>query len=204
MLENPNPPPGGTASTPSIASTLPPPRSSPAHTPIQEPINRAVIVFVTVCVKDRRPVLANSEMHDWLRRAWILSDHWSVGRYVIMPDHLHLFCAPRTWPALPLRPWVEYWKSMVARASNGYGPLTLPGGTASTPSGGSRSSDGRGGTRPSRQLWQRDCWDTQLRRDESYLAKWEYVRYNPVRAGLCRTASEWLFQGELNALLWHD
>jgi len=53
-------------------------------------------------------------------------------------------------------------------------------------------------------IWQRDCWDTQMRRGQSYSEKWEYVRRNPVRAGLCTSADEWAFQGEMNFLTWHD
>ena len=53
-------------------------------------------------------------------------------------------------------------------------------------------------------LWQQDGWDTQLRQGESYQAKWEYVRRNPVRAGLVSAPEDWLFQGELNILPWHD
>jgi len=26
--------------------------------------------------------------------AWQLAKSWSVGRYIVMPDHLHLFCVP--------------------------------------------------------------------------------------------------------------
>ena len=40
------------------------------------------------------------------------------------------------------------------------------------------------------QEWQSDHWDTRLRSGESYDAKWEYVRNNPVRAGLVKTAEE--------------
>ena len=36
-----------------------------------------------------------------------------------------------------------------------------------------------------------------LRSDESYADKWNYVRENPVRAGLFRDASEWPYQGEI-------
>lgn len=53
-------------------------------------------------------------------------------------------------------------------------------------------------------LWQTDFRDTQLRRHESYAAKWEYVRQNPVRAGLVKHADEWPYQGELNLLRWHE
>ena len=53
-------------------------------------------------------------------------------------------------------------------------------------------------------FWQKNFWDTQLRQHESYTAKWEYVRANPVRAGLVAHADEWPHQGELNLLRWHD
>src|SRR4051794_11733079 len=51
-------------------------------------------------------------------------------------------------------------------------------------------------------IWQREAWDTQLRRQESYASKWEYVVNNPVRAGLTKRAEDWPYQGELNELRW--
>ncbi len=48
--------------------------------------------------------------------------------------------------------------------------------------------------------WQTNFWDTHLRSDESYAAKWEYVSFNPVRAGLVENAEEWPFKGMLNPL----
>jgi REP element-mobilizing transposase RayT len=183
---------------------------------VVEAFNRSVIVFLTVCTKDRTPVLACEPMHDWLRKAWGMAGHWTVGRYVVMPDHIHLFCAPGTYPPTPVKKWAEYWKGMIARAAKGHGPLidpgrgvtrpstpaALTGGPASTP-----AAPGAGGTAPSSwpdPLWQQDCWDTQLRRGESYGEKWEYVRRNPVRAGLCALHEEWMFQGEISVLTWHD
>jgi putative transposase len=50
--------------------------------------------------------------------------------------------------------------------------------------------------------WQRDFWDTQLRRSENYDSKWQHVVDDPVRAGLAREANEWPFQGELSFLPW--
>ncbi|PYJ59756.1 MAG: hypothetical protein DME74_11770 [Verrucomicrobia bacterium] len=52
--------------------------------------------------------------------------------------------------------------------------------------------------------WQRDFWDRQLRRGESYAEKWKYVENNPVRHGHVQRAEDWLYQGELNVLHWHD
>ena len=51
-------------------------------------------------------------------------------------------------------------------------------------------------------LWQPDHWDTQLRSGDNYAAKWEYVRANPVRAGLIPEAAAWPYQGELESLRW--
>jgi len=53
-------------------------------------------------------------------------------------------------------------------------------------------------------IWQRDYWDRQLRRYESYGQKWNYVVNNPVRHGYVVHAEDWRFQGELNVLSWHD
>src|SRR5437660_406202 len=39
--------------------------------------------------------------------------------------------------------------------------------------------------------WQRNFFDHRLRHDESFSEKAEYIRNNPVRAGLVRLASEW-------------
>jgi hypothetical protein len=32
---------------------------------------------------------------------------------------------------------------------------------------------------------------------ESYSLKWDYVRMNPVRAGLVAKSEDWLYQGEV-------
>jgi hypothetical protein len=32
---------------------------------------------------------------------------------------------------------------------------------------------------------------------ESYAQKWDYVRENPIRAGLVSTTEDWPFQGEI-------
>ena len=40
-------------------------------------------------------------------------------------------------------------------------------------------------------------FDHLIRHGESYAQKWEYVRQNPVRAGLVHLADEWPWQGEI-------
>ena len=89
----------------------------------------------------------------------------AVGRYVILPDHLHLFVAlPDNFK---LGDWVGTLKRVLAQ------PLQDSG-----------SGD---------PIWQRGFFDHVLRNGESYAEKWRYVRQNPVRAGLVKTADDWPF-----------
>ena len=139
--------------------------------------NRASIIFLTVCTANRKPILARDDVHDLLCAAWLAADTWLVGRYVVMPDHVHLFCSPNQIDPSPLQNWVQFWKSWSSR---------------------------RWPRLAEQPVWQKSCWDTQLRRGESYEDKWEYVRQNPVRHNLVARLEDWLFQGELNVLEWHD
>ncbi len=150
-------------------------RRRPVHQDLYEGFNKPIIVFLTVCTKGKKPVLANDEVHALLRESWVEAHSWIVGRYVLMPDHLHLFCAPAMPQSPPLQQWVSYWKSHAAR--NWPKPEDAP-------------------------VWQRDFWDTQLRRVESYDEKWRYMVKNPVRADLVARAEDWPYQGEVNALIW--
>ncbi len=133
-----------------------------------------VIIFVTVCTAKRRKILASDQAHDAIVAAWGAATAWLVGRYVIMPDHMHFFCAPNECEAPVLERWTRYWKSLATRS------LSMVAG----------------------QLWQRDHWDRQLRRGESYDEKWDYVCANPVRHGLVAQAKEWPYQGEIHVLRW--
>ena len=150
-------------------------RKHPVHQPTYERFNTPIIVFLTVCTKRHKRMLANERVHAVLRGAWGRADSWLVGRYVIMPTHVHLFCAPILHVPRSLERWVAYWKSIASQ--------TWPE-AADLP------------------IWQRHFWDTQLRRGENYDAKWDYVAANPVRAGLVERTDQWPFQGELNFLRW--
>jgi putative transposase len=146
-------------------------RHRPAHGVLIKP-SRPTIVFLTVCTRDRSPWLATRAAHDRLLEVWSEAKAWVVGRYVVMPDHLHLFAAPGQLE-IPFDNWVRYWKSQFTKKQAG-----------------------------SNQAWQVDHWDTRLRHDESYEEKWIYVRNNPVRANLVKSSEEWPFQGEMNLLRW--
>jgi hypothetical protein len=50
-------------------------------------------------------------------------------------------------------------------------------------------------------IWQEHFFDHMLRSSESYSQKWDYVRQNPVRAGLVASADERPWQGEVESLM---
>jgi REP-associated tyrosine transposase len=164
-------PPVGRASACPVSS---PYRKHPVHLPPLGDYGRAIIIFVTVCTAQRRKILASPRAHEAIVEAWQFANGWLVGRYVILPDHLHFFCAPNEFDGPSLERWMSYWKSIVTR------------------------NLGEAGS----SLWQRHFWDRQLRRTESYDEKWEYVRTNPVRYELVSEAAAWPYQGELNELRW--
>ncbi|MBW3565983.1 MAG: hypothetical protein KY459_14825 [Acidobacteria bacterium] len=76
--------------------------------------DQPTIILDTVCVRDRRPILANEAFMESLVECWEEADRFLVGRFVIMPDHIHYFCAP-TSAEHDFTRWVMFWKSLVTR-----------------------------------------------------------------------------------------
>jgi hypothetical protein len=56
-------------------------RKHPVHTPVYERHNTPVIVFLTVCTKNRKSILANDSVHQLLRAAWQIQPSWLVGQF---------------------------------------------------------------------------------------------------------------------------
>ena len=132
------------------------------------------VFFITVCTCNRRRVLAEDAVVSILRHEWHtarIRHGWLVGRYVVMPDHVHFFCAEAPEGSRhPLSRFVGCWKEWSAKTSCRTLFLDAP-------------------------LWQERFFDHALRSDESYSQKWAYVRDNPVRAGLAESWEEWPWQG---------
>ena len=138
------------------------------------------IYYITTVVYNRLPLFTRPSFIIPLFDSLNFYRHkqkFKLLAYVIMPDHIHLFCSPGIHDFPPVRKWAAFWKSRSAS--------TWP-----------FPEDAK--------VWQRDVWDTQLRRSENYGAKWSYVQTNPVRANLTGRAEDWPYQGELNTLRWHD
>ena len=175
--------------------------------------NRAILLYVTIVTANRMPVLACAAVAECILAAWAAATDWLVGRYVIMPDHIHFFCAPASYPPPDFHRWMAYWKSLSAKSywrimGGAHSCATEEGVVAADaqervpPVCGADAQERVPPRNP--PLWQRNCWDRQLRTGESYSQKWEYVRNNPVRKGLVANAGDWPYQGELNVLEWHE
>ena len=64
---------------------------------LERVFSRSPVFFITATTAFRNPVLANPEFHAICKEVWERSEriqHWSVGPYVIMPDHVHLVLEP--------------------------------------------------------------------------------------------------------------
>lgn len=115
-------------------------RKHPVHG-ISERSDQPTIIFLTACTKDRSCWLADSDVHNLIRTCWLEADTWKVGRYVLMPDDLHLFASPGP-DHFAFDNWVRYWKSLMTRALRD----------------------------PGRRL-QTDHWDTRMRSADAYAEK---------------------------------
>ena len=145
----------------------------PQHPPRLAPFQKygSPLWFVTFGTYDRRHILAEGIVHD--RFIAFGKKHASsgiaVGKYVIMPDHIHVFV--RLAPQYELGKTVGCIKKSLSAALKDSG--------AESPH------------------WQPGFFDHLVRSSESYSEKWTYVYQNPVRAGLVKAADEWPYSGQI-------
>lgn len=126
------------------------------------------------CCALRHPEMA-SQMRDALR-------HFDGQRYrliawCIMPNHVHVLMETFA----PIARIVQGWKSVTARwalTQNEELGLGIP---------------------DSKHLWMRDYWDRYIRNDGHLENVVLYIHQNPVNAGLCERAEDWLWSSARNA-----
>lgn len=126
------------------------------------PWDHAVIYFVTLCIERREQVLANEMTHQAITEVTAGLRSWKTIAGVIMPEHLHCFVSPRNERDLSVGDFSDGFKRLLRHRL------------------GEQDWD-----------WQRGCFDRLLRSDECFSEKWEYVRENPVRAGLAGRWEDW-------------
>ena len=126
-------------------------------------------------------MLANAQAWQICRAVFDKLDESRILSAIAMPDHLHILAAPASRDASigDFAKWFKRWFNEAYRTSN-HRP-SVPEGAA---------TDWR---------WQEACFDRLLRSDESLSEKWEYLRQNPVRAGLVEHSEDWPYQFQFNA-----
>ena len=105
------------------------------------------IYYIRACAHNRRRIPDRPDVHDTLIQFGLrATEHgvW-VGRYVIMPDHIHLFAGFRPG-SIALSAWMKSLKNAISK--------TLKGATFSGPH------------------WQKGFFDHVIRSEESYEQKW--------------------------------
>ena len=127
-------------------------------------------VLLTVATEARQPWLTSEEVQKMLHETWAEATAWLVSDYLLMPDHLHCFCAPRTLD-VTIEAWITYWKRLFRRKHG--------------------NPDWR---------FQSRGWHHRLRSDESYQEKWLYVQENPVRRRLVARMEDWPCQGRVHEI----
>jgi putative transposase len=115
-----------------------------------------------------RAEVQNSLVDIWLNEATA----WQVGYYLIMPDHLHFFCAPHDLH-FGIDGWISFWKAQFSRRHL-----------------------------QELWSWQRRGFHHRLRDRIEYEEKLLYVQENPIRRNLVKTPGEWPFQGRVHDIWW--
>jgi putative transposase len=100
-----------------------------------------------------------------------------LGAYVLMPDHLHAFVAVDE-ERIEISTWIKSLKNALSKTLRSQSILS--------------------------PHWQKGFFDHVLRSGDSYSEKWNYVRDNPVRAGLVKNWTDWPFLGEIFDLEFSD
>lgn len=78
-------------------------------------LGQANWVLLTVCTAQRLPWLAQSSAQSVLHQIWKEdATAWLVSDYVLMPDHLHLFCASHDLK-FTIEKWMGFWKDRFAK-----------------------------------------------------------------------------------------
>jgi putative DNA methylase len=94
------------------------------------------------------------------------SERYELHGWVVMPNHVHGLITPREFVSLPAI--LHSWKSFTSKEANRL--LKLRG-----------------------SFWQEDYFDRYIRSEEHFNRVLFYIAENPVRAGLCRDARDWLW-----------
>ena len=130
-------------------------------------------LFVTFCTSGR--LVLRPEARDLVFEHCLREERIHLLAVVVMPDHVHVILVPQRdeegWP-FPLVDILQCWKSVTAHRIDKLLKRSGP-------------------------IWEEESFDHVLRSNERLKMKCEYIRQNPVVAGLVESPEEyrWLMVG---------
>jgi putative transposase len=132
------------------------------------------VFWLTVCTDGRQGWLTQAVVKEILETIWSQeATAWLVGDYLLMPDHVHCFCAPRD-PGVTIEQWLGFWKSLCSKSI--------------------RHPDWR---------WQAGGFHHRIRSGSEFTEKWNYMMENPLRKNLVgRIEDSWPWQGRVHDVRW--
>jgi REP element-mobilizing transposase RayT len=116
---------------------------------------------------DEKRIVLNAIKHFHKIRYWVTAA-------VVMPDHIHLILKP-----LVSESNAEFSLSKILQGIKGFS---------------AREINKARGTKGA--LWQDENFDRVARDYDEYLEKWNYIRLNPVRTGLCQSPEDYHYLWE--------
>jgi putative transposase len=128
----------------------------PPRIPVWLRWEQPVIYFITICVANRKPMLATESAFNAFRNSAAKLRDWTVLAAILMPDHLHALVSPTKDRSAKVGNFSGALKRWLRKELN------------------------------ASWEWQPGCFDRLLRSGESLRDKWLYLQENPVRAGLVR------------------
>ena len=128
-------------------------------TRLDEVYPESSIYFITSCTHERRTLPANTEVHDSFRYFCTIAGthHVMVGRYVIMPDHLHFFV--HFGGNIQLSVWMKSLKNSLSKTLRNMGE-TAP-------------------------HWQKGYFDHVVRSEQSYEEKCGIMHLTRANSSVC-------------------
>ncbi len=148
------------------------PRRARPHRLPRECYRGHVVVAITACIEDRKPLFTDaSPVRACVERLRLAANRFecTVPIYCFMPEHLHLLLRGTSVAA-------DAWAAMASfKQQSGFWIAA-------------HHLDVR---------WQKDYWDHLVRRAEDVRALIRYIANNPVRRGLAEEWDEYPFTGSI-------
>lgn len=153
------------------ASRAPLPKRKHIRLPLAAYADQASTFNITIDALDRRVYFDVREFNDEvvaMLRGLALRYRTPIKIYWLMPTHLHVLINPGSRSLIDFIGEFKKKTSDLARETRG-----IP------------------------QLWQRSFFDHRLRSHESAAEQYDYIRANPVRAGLVTNPNDWPWTGSV-------